>query len=838
MGANTPSPCAFVLRRRTTLQCQTMLISPVRAALKSGSWTLGVTSRFFASNASPSIPTDSSSSHLRLMFDSPTHWHNTRMSRPSAVRPTGLFGYNDLVSPKALYTAAQIRLRQAQALVDAIIDEKSNSTEEIRRTVKRLDVLSDWLCSVVDMCELLRSVHPDPYYMLAATEILGDLTNYLNQLNTHRGLFLALRRVVDTPQVLASLDPEERRVAELLLIDFEKSGIHMPENSRKRFVDLYDRILRLGHQFSHMSHPGVDHVRFADPERTLVGVPRILMNRFTAGKEVAEVATTWEDASIVLRYCRVEESRRKMFEGMYSALPDQVLKLEELLKTRAKLAELLGAESYANLILSDQMVKSPASVQSFLESLAAQHRPRALEEIRQLEQLKLILSPGSSPTIHGWDRLFYSQFLAQSHAAPASHPQENITAYLSVGTVFQGLSLLFQSLYGISLQPPPGGQRPGEVWNSEVRRLDVVHEKKGVLGVIYCDLFKREEETEGGKSEAPAHFTIRCSRRLDDDETDPVIVNAKVKGNAHGLSWSGAQPVLSGSGLEVVEDGKRYQMPVVVLVMGLRRPVDGSPTLLTVTEVETIFHEMGHAMHSMLARTQFQHIAGTRVSTDFVEVPSILHEQFYLVVQHAGRSSIGSPHAGGEPHPGAQEKDESHGVRGQNAIETQAQLQMALLDQLYHSPALLESSPEHNSNWLGSLIQSGTSNTTAQPETTFKTTAMLQQLQNRVNVIPYAEGTHWQVQFGHLVGYGATYYSYFWARKWAGRVWRQLFMKPGGGGTDLMRWRDGGELVKDELLKWGGGRDPWIGLERMNVVKEGEREGKGPVSTDLQDLGL
>ena len=109
-----------------------------------------------------------------------------------------------------------------------------------------------------------------------------------------------------------------------------------------------------------------------------------------------------------------------------------------------------------------------------------------------------------------------------------------------------------------------------------------------------------------------------------------------------------------------------------------------------------------------------------------------------------------------------------------SAMETQSQILMSLLDQLYHSKS-----------------------------NSFDTTEILYNLQDTVGLFPSVSGTAWQVQFGHLFGYGAGYYSYLFARVLAGKIWKEIFEK------DPLN-REAGQLFREEVLKWGGSRDPWL----------------------------
>lgn len=151
-----------------------------------------------------------------------------------------------------------------------------------------------------------------------------------------------------------------------------------------------------------------------------------------------------------------------------------------------------------------------------------------------------------------------------------------------------GLSRLFQNIYGISLRL--ADVAPGEVWNSDVRKLEVVDEDTGVLGWIYADLFARR-----GKPSGAAHYTVRCSRRVDDDdvqgdfayadEDDQTVMRmSRVFESAHRRQFHGQEGM--------------FQLPVVVLLCEFVRPtISRGPTVLDWHEVMTLFHEMGHAMH-------------------------------------------------------------------------------------------------------------------------------------------------------------------------------------------------------------------------------------------------
>lgn len=346
------------------------------------------------------------------------------------------------------------------------------------------------------------------------------------------------------------------------------------------------------------------------------------------------------------------------------------------------------------------------------------------------------------------------------------------------------LSRLFKQLYGISLRPVEAA--PGELWHHHVRKLEVVDEDRGVIGWIYADLFARR-----GKASGAAHYTVRCSRRTDNDDPEADVIPAEYLDQTIKLSQEFDQEhrtQLKGT------DGT-YQLPVVVLLCEFMPPstTRGATSLLW-HDVQTIFHEMGHAMHckynppslfreyrvfliasiAMIGRTEYQNVSGTRCATDFVELPSILMEHFLtspkVLSLFDPTKSVSSERAG------------NYHVDPCHSIDTHTQILLACLDQEYHSPLAMDSN--------------------------FDSTQIYADLQNTKGLIPFVPGTAWQTQFGHLYGYGATYYSYLFDRAIASRVWTHVFAE------DPLS-REAGARFKDEVLRYGGGKDPWTMVTKV-----------------------
>jgi intermediate peptidase len=280
-------------------------------------------------------------------------------------------------------------------------------------------------------------------------------------------------------------------------------------------------------------------------------------------------------------------------------------------------------------------------------------------------------------------------------------------------------------------------------------------------------LFQREDP-ESLKFDHPAHFTVKCSRKIYEDEE-------------HDFDYSNEDEIRY---LKDPNTGVRqkYQLPIVVLVTSFKRPKTWTDLpKLHLREIETFFHEMGHAIHSMMARTDFQHVSGTRVPVDFVEVPSMFLEMFASKLTFS------------KSEPYIDLSRETVPTMAE-IIETQNQIQLSILDLEYHSLA---------SNQFP-----------------INSTNMLSSTQSKFHCLPYVPGTAWQTNFSHLYSYGSYYYSYVWSKRWSLRIHQKLLSK-----THPQEWRQVGEELNSQLFGLGGSRDPWIGLNKLGIVMDGEQEG-------------
>ena len=711
---------------------------------------------------------------LRKVFDSDSFWKTFSYQSshgPRDVRSSkGLFQNRYLTEPSGLLRFAQDIERRCQEIVENIL--RVSTTEQYVQMPKQLDLLSDCLCRVLDVADFVRVTHPNGQFQTAANQVYIHMWEYMNTLNTMPVLKDQLKKAISMPEVSSSWNTEEMIVARILLKDFSDSAIDLPQEYRQRFVHLSNLVKHLGAQFVEEMAPAKPYIELDSSH--LKGVSNTMLKEH--GSKLSRnvlLPVTGDAAYSALRSVKLGSVREAIYTHMKTVPQSQIQTLERLLHVRAEIAKLSGFKSYAELSLADKMARSPEAVNTFLKALSADNASHLARELESMQALKA--RNGEDSSVQPWDVLFYQdQMNATLRLSQTFRRPDFLAAFFSLGTVMQGLSRLFDRLYGIRFVPHEAGA--GETWDPSVRRLDVIHENEGHVAVLYCDLFERH-----GKSPNPAHFTLRCSREISAAEiSDSSLVN-----------HDGMARVVSPS------TGQLCQLPTIALICDFPHPPDSqSPVMLSFQEVQTVFHEMGHAIHSILGRTSLQGISGTRCPTDFAELPSVLMESFAadktvlnLFARH-WETDAPLPYEMVEEVLNRQKRDQG--------MHTETQILYSLLDQAYHSSLPLKEG--------------------------FKSTETFYDIYDEYGSLREPRGISPQGFFGHLVEYGGTYYSYLFDRAIAGRIWREVFR--GGkdkGGVD----RRAGEKFKDEVLKWGGGRDPWTCISEVlddERLKHGGKE--------------
>lgn len=250
------------------------------------------------------------------------------------------------------------------------------------KVVKNFDRLSDLLCSVIDLAELVRNAHPDDAWREAANEAYEGLCGFMNVLNTHTGLYDVVKKVLKDDSLRKSLSPEAYAVAMVFVRDFEKSGIHLPSEQRNKFVSLSDEILILGRAFTlrdptlasstsdfqEMKQEPVSFRKdwFTGVHSNLLAAldnSPALIGSTSSEIQTNPALTTWEFPTI-LRYAAQPEARKTAYHALNTAGRDNVNVLEKLLRRRGELANLTGYKSYGQMTLGDKMARNPGEFEA------------------------------------------------------------------------------------------------------------------------------------------------------------------------------------------------------------------------------------------------------------------------------------------------------------------------------------------------------------------------------------------------------------------------------------------------------------------------------------------
>ncbi|EWM25405.1 mitochondrial intermediate peptidase [Nannochloropsis gaditana] len=672
----------------------------------------------------------------------------------------GLFGVTGLRHPEDFLRLARESVSRCENLKHGLLTGRVPAGVDV---IRDMDAISNTLCIAIDAAELARNVHSEEAWREAAEEAFAGLSGYIHELNTDVGLYQAVCSVVKDPHVAATLDEEGSRTAQLLKAEFESSGIHLPDLERQEVRALLNEITSLETMFSNNLILGRRSFQVSKSD-ILAQIPseivqNVILPHQPPGQppHLLTLTTDTAVANAVLRYARDGNLRRRMYQEVNTSPRENLEVLSRLIKSRDTLARKLGFPSYAHRFLADKMAKCPEEVDRFLRALAENVRAKAGKELEVLQRAKQEDEGGwgDSADFHSWD-LSYYMGAVKSARHGASTDGKGVSAYLSLENCLRGLALLSQRLFGIELREVALDET--EAWapaESKLKKVVLLHPRHGQLGTIYLDLYPRQ-----AKYTHHAQFTVRC----------------------------GCLPAGASS----------YQLPVVALVCNFSPCDPAGPVLLTHAELEALFHEFGHALHSLLSRTRFQHVAGTRAPVDFVETPSHLLE--YFVWDQRVLAQFAHHHQTGRPIPAELTAALRAAKREFSGLDTQIQVLYSLVDQKLFGPQPLAEDPT--------------------------TSAFLASVQEKVMQMPHSEGAVWHARFGHLTGYGAGYYGYLYDRVFASHLWERLFVQD--------PWsREAGERLWKEMLVHGGGKDP------CHILRDvlGEEPALDSFLAELEDEG-
>lgn len=504
------------------------------------------------------------------------------------------------------------------------------------------------------------------------------------------------------------------------LREFRRSGVDRDEATRTQVKALNEELVKIGQTFGRNIRDDVRSVKL-DPKE-LDGLPADWLAAHPAGTDGKIVVTTnTPDYLPVMIYAKNGKAREGLWRAYRErAFPQNVEVLKSLLTKRHELATLLGYKTWAAYITETKMVKSAEAASDFIEKGRVATLARAQADMAMLLERKKKDFP-TATSVEPWEHQYFEDRVKQESYGLDS---QALRAYFEYGNVKAGVMDITSKLFGVRYVKVTDAQ----VWHADVETYDLF-EGEQLLGRIHLDMHPRE-----GKYKHAAAF-----------------------------------------GLTVGRLGK--ELPEATLVCNF--PKDGE--LMQHSDVETYFHEFGHLLHEIFAgRQPYAGVSGIRTEWDFVEVPSMLLQEWPM--DATALKTFAKHHQTGEPIPdtlvGQLKRAKEFGV----GTDTRRQFFLAAVSLAFHDRA------------------PGFDATTVLKETQEKFLPFRRE---------YVDGTHFELGFGHLDGYSAIYYTYQWSTVIAkdlltqfkskgmlngelATAYRKKVLEPGGS-------REAGALVQDFL---------------------------------------
>ncbi|HZR17927.1 MAG TPA: M3 family metallopeptidase [Verrucomicrobiae bacterium] len=563
----------------------------------------------------------------------------------------------------------------------------------------------------------------------AATQAAKELQEWSVGLDYREDVYKILKAYADQHPKLKG---EDAKLFEETMRDYRRAGLDLPKAQRDEVERMRKELSSLAIDFESNVVKAEKAVKFTQAD--LEGVPDDFLERIKTGPDEYTVM-----ANVTVQYVTVEENakreetrKRLLVEHDNLARKENIPLLEKILPLRDDIAKSLGYKSWADYQTEIKMVKNSATAIDFLERLKTGLQPKFDAELAAYREIKVRETGDPNAQIYIWDwRYFSNQLKKQKYTVDA----EQLRVYFPYQRVLEGMFDIYQSIFGLKFQRVD----PPYSWISDLQLFAVSDSKTGEpLGLFYLDMFPRE-----GKYNHFAEFGLIEGKLLDDGT---------------------------------------YQRPVCALICNFPSPGKDKPSLLSHSDVETLFHEFGHAMHTILTRAKYGRFSGTSVPGDFVEAPSQMLENWVWDkrVLDSFAADYRDPSKKIPAEILAKLKESRLATEG---TRYRRQLSFGLTDLRLHTEI-------HDHNAAEALPLSN------------KTLSEV--------FLPLVPDTAFVAYFGHLMGYDAGYYGYAWADAIAADM-ATVFEKAPNGYFD----QAAGRRLRKEIYEPGDSRDVNISIEKF-----------------------
>lgn len=470
------------------------------------------------------------------------------------------------------------------------------------------------------------------------------LTEYHTEFMQNENLYRAFNQIAESNEYKNFTAVQTKAITNQLR-DFRLAGVNLPADVKVKFIELQKKLSTLYTQFGENVLDATQgwtlHVTDVSalkglPEQTLKIAEQTAAEHGLTG---FELTLDYPCYSMVMKYLENRELRREMHEAYVTRASDQGPKagcwdntkiIDEILKIRHTLSNLVGFANFAEYSLATKMAKKPEAVLNFLRDLVSRSKTFAEKEMRELTEFAK--SRDNIQSLAAWDLAYYTEKL---RVVKYDVSQEELRAYFPANKVLAGMFTVMERLFGIKMVE----RFDFDSWHPQVQFFEIHDSENKLRGYFYTDLYARKHKRDGA-------WMDECRVR------------------------------------QMLPDGT-LQYPVAFLTCNFTRPVDNESALLTHDDVQTVFHEFGHCLHHLLTQVNVASLSGINgVPWDAVEFPSQFFEHWCWNKETL--QFISAHKTSGEPLPDELYKKLIAAKNFQSGMHMLRQLEFALFDFRLH----------------------------------------------------------------------------------------------------------------------------------------------------------
>lgn len=602
------------------------------------------------------------------------------------------------------------------------IDDIAQNPEEatFKNTIEDFAYASEQLDVVSNIFFNLNSAETNDEIQKIAQEVSPLLSEYSSQISQNEALFNRIKKVFDEKEKYA-LNEEQTTLLNETYKGFVRNGALLNDEDKKKLekinMDLSLKSLQFGQNVLAETNNYFKHIV---DKKDLAGIPEAILAQFAEEakeRNLEGFVITLQHPSYVpfITYCENRELRKELaLENGKKAFKnnefDNQNLIKEIISLKQQKAEILGYKNYAEYVLEERMAKSPTKVFEFLNELLEKATPFAKKEI---EELKILAKADGIAEMQSYDHAFYAEKLRK---AKYDIDDEELKPYFQLDKVQEAVFKLAGKLFGLEF--------------SEINDVQKYHPE-----VKTYEVLEKSKSWEDGKSESEKNIFNEIKPSTDNHQPTTKF-KALLYADYHPRKGKRAGAWMTSFKSQKIENGENVR-PHISVVCNFTKPTSDTPSLLTFQEVTTLFHEFGHALHGILANTQYPNLSGTSVKWDFVELPSQFLENYCYEQEFL--KTFAKHYQTGEVLPDEKIQKISESKNFMEGYQTLRQLGFGILDMTYHTKV------GELENWS---VKEFEDNTT-----------------KKTQLYPMNPETAMSTSFSHIFqgGYSAGYYSYKWA---------------------------------------------------------------------------